>query len=79
VNKEQYQAWANHPQTKQFFKYLEDYRQDLMERWAQGSLQGDDNIAAIARSQMADEISNLADDAIEEFYKSRKVEVQDAE
>lgn len=79
MNKEQYQAWAAHPQTVQFFQYLTDYRSDLMERWAAGSIQGDDNIAAISRCQMADEIANLEDGAIEEFYKNRKVEVKDAE
>lgn len=73
MNEEDYQKWAAHPQTVQFFRYLTDYRTDLMERWAQGLLSGDENIAAIARAQMADEIANLEDDAIQEFYKNRKV------
>lgn len=79
MDKKEYDEWKNHRLTKKFHQYLTDYRSDLMERWATGMIQGDDNIAAISRCQMADEIANLEDGAIEEFYKNRKVEVKDAE
>lgn len=74
MNREQYQAWSVHPQTVQFFQYLKDYRADLMERWASGVIQDNNNIAAVSRCQMADEIANLEDTAIEEFYRNRKEE-----
>lgn len=69
---EQYESWKEHPQTKQFHQYLMDYRSDLMERWAQGKLHGEDNLMAIARAQQADEIVNLDNDAISVFYRDRK-------
>ena len=70
--REEYQLWAEHPQTKKFHQYLSDYRAQLMERWAQGALTGDDSLMAIARAQMADEIVNLDDDSISEFYRKQE-------
>lgn len=70
MTKEEYQLWAEHPQTKQFHKYLSDYRKQIMERWAQGGISGNDSLMAIARAQMADEIVNLDHDAISEFYRA---------
>ena len=72
MTKEEYQQWAEHPQTKQFHQYLTDYRAQLMARWAQGALTGDDSLMAIARAQMADEIVNLDDDSIDEFYRKQE-------
>lgn len=71
MTKEEYQLWKDHPQTKQFHQYLTDYRAQLMARWAQGVLVGDDSLMAISRAQMADEIVNLNDDSIGEFYRSQ--------
>lgn len=73
MTKEEYQLWAEHPQTKQFHQYLSDYRKQLMERWAQGKLYGDESTMAIARAQMADEIVNLDDDSISKFYRIQEV------
>jgi len=72
MDKEKFLSWKDHPQTVEFFEYLKDYRNDLMERWAQGSLRDADNTMAIARAQMADEIVNLEADAISQFYQQRK-------
>lgn len=72
MNKEEYQLWAEHPQTKQFHQYLKDYREQLMERWANGALVGNDSLMAIARAQMADEIVNLDDDSISLFYRNQE-------
>lgn len=72
MNTEQYQLWKDHPQTKQFHQYLVDYRAQLMERWAKGALTGDDSLMAIARAQMSDEIVNLDDDSISEFYRNKE-------
>lgn len=77
LDKEKYQSWVNHPLTQEFHQYLKDYRADLMERWAQGQLSGNDDLMAVARAQMAGEIVNLADDAISEFYNERKENVPD--
>lgn len=74
MNADQYQLWKEHPQTKQFHQYLKDFRATLMEKWAQGALSPNDNLMAIARAQMADEIVNLGDGDISEFYKSIKGE-----
>jgi len=79
MDSKDYDVWKNHPQTVQFFQYLKDYRLDMMERWAQGGLVGEDSLMAIARAQMADEIVNLDDDAISEFYRNRNGEVKDVE
>lgn len=75
MDKDQYQLWVSHPLTEAFHQYLRDYRKQLMERWAQGSLSGDDALMAIARAQMADEIVNLDDDSISEFYRELKGDV----
>ena len=74
LTKENYQQWVNHPQTKEFHQYLKDYRKTLMERWAQGKLSEVDNLMAIARAQMADDILTLDDDSISQFYESFKEE-----
>ena len=68
----EYSEWIDHPVTKKFHKYLEDYRQNLMERWAEGRLQDELNLLSIARCQMADEIISLNASDIAEFYKSIK-------
>jgi len=70
--KEEYQLWKEHPQTKQFHQYLVDYRAQLMDKWAQGALTGNESLMAIARAQMADEIVNLDDDSISEFYRNKE-------
>lgn len=72
MDKEKYQSWKEHPQTKEFHQYLIDYRAQLMNRWASGALAGDDSLMAIARAQMADEIVNLDDDSISEFYRNQE-------
>lgn len=79
MNKEQYQAWLEYPQTKLFHQFLLDYRQSVMEKWANGVLNDDNALAERATAQFAYLLVNLDDEAIEEFYKNRKVEVNDAE
>lgn len=75
MTKDQYEEWAAHPLTKQFHQYLTDYRQHLMDRWAQGQLASpQDQMMAVARCQMADEITTLDDDSISEFYRTTKGE-----
>jgi hypothetical protein len=74
MNADQYQLWKEHPQTKEFFQYLQDYRKALMEKWAQGGLSGDENLMAIARAQMAEEIVDMDDEGIREFYRTFKGE-----
>jgi len=71
MTKEEYQQWKDHPLTKQFHQYLRDYRQTLMEKWAQGGYHpsSPDGLMAVARCQMADEIATLDDDSIDEFYR----------
>lgn len=72
MSKEDYQQWKDHPLTQQFHQYLRDYRQTLMEKWAQGALSPDspELLMAVARCQMADEIATLDDDSIAEFYRN---------
>lgn len=70
--KEEYQLWKDHPQTKQFHQYLLDYRKQVMEKWANGALIGDEALMGIARVQMAEEIVNLDDDSISEFYRKQE-------
>lgn len=72
MDADKYQLWKEHPQTKEFHQYLIDYRAQLMDRWAQGGLVGNDSLMAIARAQMADEIVNLDDNSISEFYRSQE-------
>jgi len=72
LDKERYQQWILDERTQDFFQYLRDYRMEMMERWARGGLIGNDNLLAIARAQMADEIVNLDDDSISEFYRKQK-------
>jgi hypothetical protein len=75
MSKEDYQQWKDHPLTKAFHQYLRDYRQALMEKWAQGALapSSPESLMAVARCQMADEIATLEDDSIAEFYRNSQV------
>ena len=75
MSKEDYQQWKDHPLTQQFHQYLRDYRQTLMDKWAQGALNPSSPEAqmAVARCQMADEIATLEDDSIAEFYRTNQV------
>lgn len=75
MDKDKFDMWINNPQTQEFFQYLRDYRQAVMERWASGRLQGDENFLAMARAQQADEIVNLNAEAINEFYQRHKEEI----
>lgn len=72
MNVDEYQRWKNDPLTVKFHQYLTDYRQDLMERWAAGSLREPDSTMAIARCQMAEELVALSDEFISEFYRQTK-------
>jgi len=71
MSKEEYQQWKDHPLTQRFHQYLKDYRQALMEKWAQGALAptSPEALMAVARCQMADEIATLEDDSIADFYR----------
>lgn len=72
ITKDEYQLWKDHPTTVKFHQYLIDYRDQLMNKWASGGFDETNNLMAIARAQQADEIVNLEDDAILEFYNSQK-------
>lgn len=79
MTKEQYEAWAQHPQTKQYHQYLKDYRLGLMEAWAKGALKepGMEEMA-MARCQMVDDLVTMDSDWIADFYKNQpKEEVSD--
>lgn len=73
MNVEQFQQWKDDPLTLLFMQYLRDYRQDLMERWAQGSIvEPSEQLMAIARCQVAEEITTLDDNSVSEFYRKQK-------
>ena len=72
MTKDEYQLWVNHPLTVKFHQYLKDYRASLMNKWAAGGFDETNNLMAIARAQQADEIVNLDDDSIANFYNSQK-------
>ena len=76
MNKEDYIEWKGLPLTKSFHKFLLDYRQSLMEAWADGqfSLQAMEasllkNTEAMAKCQCYHDLANLEADFIENFYK----------
>jgi hypothetical protein len=75
MSKEDYQQWKDHPLTQRFHQYLRDYRQAVMEKWAQGDYLPDnpETLMAVARCQMADELADLADDWIADFYCTNQV------
>ena len=72
MTREEYQQWAEHPQTKQFHQFLLDYRNVVMEKWANGRLNGDAAMAERASAQFAFMLVNIADDAISEFYRNKE-------
>jgi len=73
MDKEKFLSWESHPQTQEVFKFWQDYRQDLVEKWASGAFISEkENWEAITKAQMAFTFANLAPDAISEFYQSRK-------
>lgn len=75
MSKEEYQEWKSSLLTRHFHRYLMDYRQMLMDRWARGNLPPDspDSLMAVARCQMAEELASLDDDAISDFYRNNQI------
>jgi hypothetical protein len=71
MTSDQYQSWKDHPLTQLFHQYLTDYRHDLMERWAQGSIRAPEDLMAVARCQMAQELTSLDDNTISDFYRQQ--------
>lgn len=69
MNADEYQRWKDDPLTVKFHQYLRDYRASLMERWAAGGLKDEENLMAVARCQMAEEIVTFDDDTISQFYR----------
>jgi hypothetical protein len=79
MDKEEYLEWANHPLTKKFHQFLKDYRQYLMEGWAEGSYNHQSmevvamrNSEAVGKALMLETLVKLDDRAISEFYKESK-------
>lgn len=74
MNSEDYKEWKNHRLTKLFHQYLADYRMSLMEQWARGGLEGDNNLMALAKLQLAEDLIHMEDGAISNFYNTTKKE-----
>jgi hypothetical protein len=77
MNVEQFQQWRHDPLTVLFHKYLTDYRQSLMERWAAGKLQEPESTMAMGQCQMLLELTSLDDDTIGNFYRQQPKEGSD--
>jgi len=84
MDKEQYQDWKNHPLTKKYLQFLQDKRQELMEDWAEGkySLQTTEQSAlktseAMGRAQCLQDLVELEDDYIGNFYRQQTKGNQD--
>lgn len=72
---DEYQQWKDHPLTVAYHQFLRDFRKDLMERWATGSIQNpQEQIMAMARCQSLDELVGLEDDFVSEFYRQKPKE-----
>lgn len=69
MNADEYQRWKDDPLTVKFHQYLRDYRQSLMDRWAEGALKEPESTMAMARCQCCHDIVSLDDDSIGEFYR----------
>lgn len=69
---DEYQRWKDDPLTVLFHQFLRDYRLDLMEKWATGALQDKEELLAMGRCQLADDLAGLGDDYISDFYRQRK-------
>jgi len=69
MNAEQYAEWRDDPRTLLYMQFLRDYRQSLMEKWAIGGLQDKEELLAMGRCQLADDLAKLDDDYISEFYR----------
>ena len=79
MNIEQFQAWEVHPATQIYMKFLADYRQKIMEDWANGSYNYPSsdatairNAEMLGRARMLEELANMAEDCISEFYRNQK-------
>jgi len=69
MNAEQYAEWRDDPRTVLYMRFLRDYRQSLMEKWAVGGLQDKEELLAMGRCQLADDLTKLDDDFIQTFYR----------
>jgi hypothetical protein len=72
MNAELYAEWKADPRTLLYMQFLRDYRQSLMEKWANGALQDKEALLAMGRCQLADDLAGLDDDFISEFYRQTK-------
>lgn len=68
---DEYQRWKDDPLTVKFHQFLRDYRLSLMERWAVGALK-DEELLAMGRCQLAQDLVELSDDFVSEFYRQTK-------
>lgn len=85
MDKNQYQEWSSHPLTKLYHRFLLDYRQKLMEDWAAGNYNHPSveksamhNSTMLGRAVMLQELNDLAEDAISEFYSENRKGDSDA-
>ena len=72
MTKEEYEQWLHNPLTKMFHQYLIDYRQVLMERWANGQIPEDGtngNAYMIGQAQCLHDLVGLEPEEISAFYK----------
>lgn len=68
ISKEVFQAWKESDSTKAVFKVIMDFRQKMMESWAEGEFSGDEAVKASAQCQANQDLVNLDYETIKEFY-----------
>ena len=68
IDREVFQAWKELDSTKEVFKVLMDFRQKMMESWADGQFSGDESVKASAQCQANQDLVNLNYETIKEFY-----------
>lgn len=75
MTKDEYEQWKHHPLTEKFHQFLCDYRQGLMNRWAEGEFSLPDlqaaavkNLEAMAKCQCYKDLVELDADFISQWY-----------
>ena len=75
LEQEEYEAWRHLPATRKFLRFLEEYREHLMELWAEGRFQRDlpesyvlQDSDAVARAQIYKDLVELQFEDIYKFY-----------
>lgn len=83
MDRAQYEEWRHHPATKEVFRFLADFRQEILERWAAGQFSHPTmeasmlaQASAISKAQCLEEVTSLEFEFIRDFYSKEGAQAE---